>query len=130
MEGGYTNSIIYAPQDVDGELIRNDIVEDQKGVELNLDLTVVDTSTCEPISEMYVDAWQANATGVYGGVVARGNGNTGDQSNINSTFGRGIAATDADGVVNFRTLVPGHYTGRAMYVYQQTTPSPFPTGHC
>lgn len=34
---------------IDGELIRKDIVEDQEGVPLYLDIQVIDTSTCEPV---------------------------------------------------------------------------------
>ena len=34
---------------IDGEFIRKDIVEDQEGVPLYLDIQVIDTSTCEPV---------------------------------------------------------------------------------
>lgn len=50
--------------------------------------------------------------GVYGGVVASNNGDTADDSNLNSTAVRGIQVSDDDGVLQFTTLFPGHYTGR------------------
>ena len=34
---------------IDGEMIRKDIVEDQEGVPLYLDIQLIDTSTCEPV---------------------------------------------------------------------------------
>jgi protocatechuate 3,4-dioxygenase beta subunit len=33
---------------------------------------------------------------------------------LDNTFHRGIQQSDADGVVTFETLFPGHYTGRAV----------------
>ena len=66
-----------------------------------------------------------NATGVYGGVVESGNGNTNDLSNINATFLRGVQQADGDGVVQFKSIFPGHYSGRAthhhMIVYQNAS---------
>ena len=81
-----------------------------------IDIQVIDTNTCSPLSGVAVDFWHCNATGVYSGVVASGNGN-GDAGNINATFLRGIQSTDADGVVQFRSIVPGHYTGRTTHVH-------------
>lgn len=54
---------------------------------------------------------------MYSGVVANGNGNSADATNINNTFLRGIQQSDADGVVKFETLFPGHYTGRATHIH-------------
>lgn len=58
-----------------------------------------------------------NATGVYSGVSASGNGNENDTENIQNTFLRGLQATDSNGVVQFETIVPGHYTGRAPHIH-------------
>lgn len=35
----------------------------------------------------------------------------------NETFGRGLQKTDAMGVVEFDTIVPGHYFGRAQHIH-------------
>lgn len=59
----------------------------------------------------------ADATGVYSGVVASGNGDTSDTTNINKTFLRGIQETDAEGVAQFETIFPGHYTSRATHIH-------------
>jgi hypothetical protein len=61
--------------------------------------------------------WHCNSTGVYSGVVASGNGDDSDETNINNTFLRGIQKTDEDGVAQFESLFPGHYTGRATHIH-------------
>lgn len=55
--------------------------------------------------------------GVYGGVVAQNNGVVSDTTNWDNTALRGIQVSDADGVLQFTTLVPGHYTGRAPHLH-------------
>lgn len=82
-----------------------------------LDFQVVDVETCEPVPDLYLEIWHCNATGVYGGVVARGNGDNTDEGNINNTWLRGIQQTDADGVAQFESIFPGHYIGRTPHVH-------------
>ena len=81
--------------DVDGEYVRWDIREDQEGVDTYVDVQLIDVSTCEPVPNVYIDFWHgeycprskvsrfnnvppANATGVYSGVSASGNGDGSD----------------------------------------------------
>lgn len=73
-----TPEVTFGPYYVSGELIRSDVVDGQEGVAVHLEYQYIDVSTCEPVPGLYVDTWQANATGVYSGVEANGNGN-GDQ---------------------------------------------------
>ncbi|KAF3911350.1 hypothetical protein ABW20_dc0100039 [Dactylellina cionopaga] len=106
------------PYFVSGEYVRTDISEGQKGVTLYLDIQVIDTNTCEPVTDAYFDAWHTNATGVYSGVIASGNGDgSNDPTNLNNTFCRGVQFTDADGVIKFKTVFPGHYSGRTTHVH-------------
>ncbi len=67
-----------------------------------LHLTVVDASTCKPISGAAVDIWHADAAGVYSGFGAGAS---------SRTFMRGIQRTDARGLATLRDrlsgLVPG-----------------------
>lgn len=93
-----------------GELIRQDVTEDQTGVDLHLDLQFVDINTCEPVTDLLVDIWHCNATGVYSGVSSTG------QGGLDTTQFRGVQPTDDDGVTEFDTIVPGHYTGRAVHI--------------
>lgn len=59
--------------------------------------------------------------GVYSGVVQDGNGDTSDKGNINETFLRGVQRTNHDGIVQFLSIFPGHYTGRATHIHGEAT---------
>ncbi|KAI5114608.1 hypothetical protein M0805_009719, partial [Coniferiporia weirii] len=54
------------PYYVNNELVRQDLVEDQKGVPVRLDIGVVDSATCEPVPNAFIEIWSCNATGFYG----------------------------------------------------------------
>lgn len=102
--------VTQGPYYVEGEFIRKNITENQEGVPITLDIQVIDVNTCEPVPEVYIDFWHCNATGVYSGIVTSGNGDSSDTVNVNTTFLRGIAETDTEGVATFESIVPGHYT--------------------
>lgn len=112
-----TPEVTQGPYYVGGESIRRDITDDEEGVSIYLDYQVIDVDTCEPVPNVYLEIWHCNSTGVYSGVVASGNGNSNDESNINRTFLRGIQKTDTDGVAQFESTFPGHYTGRATHIH-------------
>lgn len=116
--------VTQGPYYVDGELIRSDITDGQEGVPLYLDIQLVDTSSCEPVPAVYMDLWHCNATGVYSGVAASGNGNSDDLTNLDATFLRGIVQTDANGVAQYESIVPGHYTSRKTPLPPPLPPSP------
>lgn len=58
----FTNKSVLTSIDVAGELIRKNVVEDQQGVPLYLDIQLVDTNTCNPMPNIYTDIWHCNAT--------------------------------------------------------------------
>ncbi|GKT47086.1 uncharacterized protein ColSpa_07267 [Colletotrichum spaethianum] len=103
------------PYYVEGELIRTDTTDGQAGVPVHLDIQFVDVTSCTAVSEQLIDVWACNATGVYSGVSAQG------QGGLNTTHGRGVQQTDSDGVVQFDTIFPGHYTGRATHIHIMST---------
>ncbi|KAJ5918631.1 hypothetical protein N7466_010623 [Penicillium verhagenii] len=103
------------PYWVVGERLRSNILESQPGVPVIIEEQYIDVETCEPITDMFAEIWGCNATGVYSGLVASGNGNPSDLSNHDTTFLRGVQRTDEDGVVTFMTLFPGHYDGRTTH---------------
>ncbi|KAL2809102.1 Intradiol ring-cleavage dioxygenase [Aspergillus granulosus] len=107
------------PYYVSGEYVRSSISEDQGGVPLYMDIQIINSNTCEPEADIYMDLWHCNATGVYSGVEASGNGNGGG-NNLDATFLRGIQKSDDDGVVYFQSVFPGHYTGRATHIHVLT----------
>ncbi|KAG9699566.1 aromatic compound dioxygenase, partial [Aureobasidium melanogenum] len=109
--------VTQGPYYVEGEYIRKNITEDQEGVPLTIDIQVIDVNTCEPVPDVYIDFWHCNATGVYSAIVASGNGDSSDTANVNTTFLRGIAETDTEGVATFESIVPGHYTSRANHIH-------------
>ncbi|KAL5427625.1 hypothetical protein PMIN07_009107 [Paraphaeosphaeria minitans] len=120
---GSNNSCILQPETtegpyyVTGELVRKDITDGQKGVPLTFDVQLIDTNTCKPVSNVALEAWYCNSTGVYGGVNAASNGNPNDKSNLNNPMLRGIQLSDSDGVLQFSGIFPGHYTGRATHIH-------------
>ncbi|KAL2688730.1 Intradiol ring-cleavage dioxygenase [Phyllosticta citricarpa] len=115
--GGNTSWILApevtdGPYYVTGEMIRKNVKEAQysDGVDLYLEVQYVDVETREGVSGVYVDIWNANATAVCSEIYTSGNYAA---DGLNSTYLRGIQATDKDGVVVFETIFPGDYDGRA-----------------
>ncbi|GKT56079.1 intradiol ring-cleavage dioxygenase-like protein [Colletotrichum tofieldiae] len=112
-----TPEVTQGPYYVSGEYVRRNIIEEQEGVDIVLDYQVIDVETCEPVPNVYLEMWHCNSTGVYSGIVASGNGDSSDESNIDKTWLRGIQPTDEDGVAQFESIFPGHYTSRATHIH-------------
>src|SRR5205085_11898077 len=91
-----------------GEKLRRNITDGRPGTALALHLTVLNVSTCKPISGAAVDIWHADAGGVYSGFGAGAS---------NRTFMRGIQRTDANGVARFQAVYPGWYMGRTVHIH-------------
>jgi protocatechuate 3,4-dioxygenase beta subunit len=84
----------------------------QDGIPLRLILHVYDVDdngSCTPLSDAKVDIWHANSQGIYSGVQDAGTG----QNN----FLRGYQMTDGNGTVQFTTIYPGWYEGRAIHIH-------------
>ncbi|KAJ7812097.1 aromatic compound dioxygenase [Mycena olivaceomarginata] len=64
-----TPEVTQGPYHILGEIVRQNITENQLGIPLEVSIDFVDISTCEPV-QVWVDAWHANATGFYGGYIA------------------------------------------------------------
>jgi protocatechuate 3,4-dioxygenase beta subunit len=92
-----TPEVTDGPYYVWGELIRHNVKEEEysDGVDLYLEVQYLDVNTCEPVPNVAVDIWNANATGVYSGISVSGNY---AEDGYNSTYLRGIQFTDYDGV--------------------------------
>jgi len=103
------------PYWVSGELIRSDVLTGEKGAITHLDINVIDVTTCKPITDAYVELWGCNATGVYTGVAARGNGD-GSKSAIATNALRGVQPS-GNGTASFVTVIPGHYVGRTNHLH-------------
>ncbi|EPE31970.1 Aromatic compound dioxygenase [Glarea lozoyensis ATCC 20868] len=106
------------PYWVAGELIRQDVTTGSKGIITHLDINVIDVSTCKPIPDIFVELWGCNSTGVYTGVVAKGNGvGTAAPEEIKNNALRGVQPTGANGTASFITIAPGHYVGRTNHLH-------------
>lgn len=102
--------------DVRNELIRQNGIEGP-GINMTLDVQVIDYNTCEPLANQWTEFWQANATGVYSGTNNTDNGDGTDPSILNTTFSRAIWPTDDEGVVQVQLPFPGHYAPRATHTH-------------
>ncbi|KAH8692910.1 Intradiol ring-cleavage dioxygenase [Talaromyces proteolyticus] len=111
-----TPSIVSGPYYVWGEHIRKNVVEDKwcDGIDLHLEVQYIDFNTCKPVPGLWVDHWSANASGIYSGIDIAANEAA---DGWNSTYLRGVQPTDKDGVVNFDSIFPGHYHGRATHTH-------------
>jgi protocatechuate 3,4-dioxygenase beta subunit len=110
------------PYWLDDLLVRDDITEGKAGVSMALKVTVVDATTCAPIENAAVDVWHCDAMGFYSGFVdANPGGGPGyvDDGSDPNTFLRGVLLSDADGLVEFQTLYPGWYSGRAIHIHMK-----------
>jgi protocatechuate 3,4-dioxygenase beta subunit len=89
----------------------------QTGVPLGLTFTVVNTnSSCAAVTGARVDIWHCNKDGYYSGY-ANQPGINGTQSYTGAVFLRGYQTSDADGKVQFTTIYPGWYAGRATHIH-------------
>ena len=95
------------------ELDRRDITEGYPGHPLRLGIRVVDAA-CAPIPGARVEIWHADATGDYSSYE---DGGSGKDEGSESSFLRGIQTADADGIVEFQTIYPGWYEGRAVHIH-------------
>jgi len=123
-----TTATVEGPYYIDKEIVRADIREGQRGVPLELELRLVNANaSCRPIAGALVSIWHCNAEGEYSGYLFNDPNKVPDLTAVNELghvqhrgterFLRGAQATDADGKVTFRTIVPGWYTPRAVHIH-------------
>lgn len=97
----------------ESRLIRSDIRTDfegtqaARGVLLDLTLRLVDVNqSCAPLGGLAVYVWHCDAEGHYS-----------LYDLPDRTFLRGLQISDAQGLVRFRTIVPGCYMGRYPHIH-------------
>jgi protocatechuate 3,4-dioxygenase beta subunit len=120
-----TPSLTEGPYFVDERLNRSDIRSDpgtgivKAGVPLMMTLQLSRISTvveCTPLVGALVDVWHCDALGVYSDVSA--------QNSRGERFLRGYQICDANGQVQFTTIYPGWYTGRAVHIHFKVRTNP------
>ncbi|CAK5269451.1 unnamed protein product [Mycena citricolor] len=114
---------------VQGHPIRQNIAEMQDGLLLLLDIGVIDVETCQPVPDVLVDIWLANATGSYSGhpdpVGSRSYSDMPGaipRTQPTETWLRGAWPTDQNGVAQFTSIFPGYYQDRATHVHVKVFP--------
>ena len=105
------------PYYFDANSIRTDITEDRDGVPLRLAVRVRESGSCEPLQNAVVDIWHCDSGGVYSGFESDSAGAGGESEEGSQRFLRGAQVTDADGIVQFKTIFPGWYQGRTVHIH-------------
>lgn len=117
---------IFGPYGVDEEIFRHDVREGQEGINMYLDIGVLDTNTCEPLPNAYLTIWHCNAYGTYSGFTKIDPNTAGLYTNATSnadgttdekTFLRGVTATNDEGIAEFLTIFPGYYVTRSTHIH-------------
>ena len=128
-----TPELTEGPYYIDIDNVRSDIREDRPGAPVRLAVTVVDATSCKPVTGAAVDIWHCDAAGEYsgfrsasgsaeappggGGGPGGGQGGGGQSPANAKRFLRGTQLTDPSGVATFQTIYPGWYTGRAVHIH-------------
>lgn len=76
------------------------------GLQLDLELTLVDADGCTPLVDHAVYVWHCDATGLYSLY------DTTDRNYL-----RGVGISDSEGKVKFTTIFPGCYDGRWPHIH-------------
>lgn len=95
------------------QLDRRDVTEGYPGHPLRLGIRVVDDA-CNPVPGAQVEIWHTDATGDYSSYDDNGSGK---DEGAGTTFCRGFQTADADGILEFQTIYPGWYEGRAVHIH-------------
>ena len=95
------------------QMERRDITEGKDGHPLRVGIQVVDEA-CEPIPGATVEIWHCDIDGDYS---AYADGATEDDAGEGTTYFRGFQVTNDEGIVEFHTVYPGWYSGRAVHIH-------------
>ena len=103
------------PTKTPSSLVTNDIRSDRTGVPFTIKITINNkNNSCAALAGAIVDIWHCDKDGNYSEY-----GGTGMQAtNYTSVhFLRGRQVTDANGLVQFTSIFPGWYSGRAPHIH-------------
>jgi protocatechuate 3,4-dioxygenase beta subunit len=132
------------PYYIDDEHLRRDITEGKPGVPLTLRIALVHAKSCSPLGNAALDIWHCDASGLYSGFTAnspdgfggpppgpppggpppdgaRGFRGGPPPSRVTDSqrFLRGVQVTNEQGIVEFTTVYPGWYAGRAIHIHMK-----------
>jgi protocatechuate 3,4-dioxygenase beta subunit len=101
------------PFPLDEQFDRSDVTEGLPGQPMRLGLRVVDQS-CAPVPGAKVEIWHTDSTGDYSAFIDNGGGK---DDGPGTTFMRGTQTANDEGIVEFLTVYPGWYSGRAVHIH-------------
>jgi len=101
------------PFPLEEQFDRRDVTEGYPGHPMRLGFRVLDEG-CAPVPGATVEIWHCDATGDYSAFTDGGGGK--DEAD-GTTFLRGSQTADDQGIVEFLTIVPGWYPGRAVHIH-------------
>jgi len=114
------------PYFVDERLNRSDIRSDPtdgrvrpgEPLALTLQVSRLNSDSCQPLAGAQIDIWHCDALGVYSDVQDPGFNTLGQK------FLRGYQVTDTQGEVRFVTVYPGWYPGRTVHIHFKIRTAP------
>ncbi len=103
------------PTKTPGSLVTTNIVSDRTGVGFTINVAIKNTNaSCAALAGAIVDIWHCDKDGYYSEY-----GGTGMQAADFTAvhFLRGRQTTNANGIVSFKSIFPGWYSGRATHIH-------------
>jgi protocatechuate 3,4-dioxygenase beta subunit len=97
--------------------LREDISDGMAGLPLRLSFLVVRGNACMPVADASVDIWHSGLQGIYSAFSIGSICNPSTMNVRQEMFCRGYGMTDAAGRVDFSTIFPGWYSGRAVHIH-------------
>ena len=103
------------PTKTPADLVMVDIRSDRTGIEMVVNITIQNSNnSCAALADAIVDIWHCDRDGYYSEYGGSGMPSVNFQS---VHFLRGRQSTNSDGVVAFKTIFPGWYSGRAPHIH-------------
>jgi protocatechuate 3,4-dioxygenase beta subunit len=97
--------------------MREDISDGMAGLPLRLSFLVVRGNACMPVPDASVDIWHSGVDGVYSAFTIGSICNPSMTDVRQEMFCRGHGLADEAGRVDFSTIFPGWYSGRAVHIH-------------
>ncbi|WP_281227308.1 intradiol ring-cleavage dioxygenase [Flavobacterium aquiphilum] len=103
------------PTKTPGSLVTSNIVSDRTGVGFKINIYIKNTkANCAALAGAIVDIWHCDKDGYY----SEYGGTSMQSANFTTVhFLRGRQTTDANGLVQFTSIFPGWYSGRATHIH-------------
>ncbi|EFP86914.2 hypothetical protein PGTUg99_034162 [Puccinia graminis f. sp. tritici] len=106
---GSNSTSLQASHYIKNTFLRSNLKENQTGIPLSIQFTVLDTNSCAPVENALVEIWGSDTHGAYSG---ESSGASPSQT-VCSSWLRGGLGTDSDGIAKFETIYPGPEPKRA-----------------